>query len=57
LPPRIDPIIGQARGRIAQTLPPKAGGQRGQRGQRVEHTYERNGALAYLATGTSGIVA
>ena len=36
----------QARGRIAATLPPKAGVGRG---QRVEHTYERNGALTYLA--------
>jgi hypothetical protein len=36
----------QARGRIAQTLPPAAGVARG---QRVEHTYERNGALTYLA--------
>jgi len=36
----------QARGRIAKTLPPKAGVSRG---QRVEHTYERNGALTYLA--------
>ncbi len=36
----------QARGRIAPTLPPKAGVLRG---QRVEHTYERNGALTYLA--------
>jgi len=36
----------QARGRIAETLPPKAGVARG---QRVEHTYERNGALTYLA--------
>jgi len=36
----------QARGRIASTLPPAAGVSRG---QRVEHTYERNGALTYLA--------
>jgi hypothetical protein len=36
----------QARGRIAPTLPPKA---RVGRGQRVEHTYERHGALTYLA--------
>jgi hypothetical protein len=36
----------QARGRIAETLPPAAGVPRG---QRVEHTYERNGALTYLA--------
>jgi hypothetical protein len=36
----------QARGRIAETQPPKAGVPRG---QRVEHTYERNGALTYLA--------
>jgi len=36
----------QARGRIATTLPPKSGVARG---QRVEHTYERNGALTYLA--------
>jgi len=36
----------QARGRIAATLPPAAGVPRG---QRVEHTYERNGALTYLA--------
>jgi hypothetical protein len=36
----------QARGRIAPTLPPAAGVPRG---QRVEHTYERNGALTYLA--------
>ncbi|HEY8104703.1 MAG TPA: IS630 family transposase [Gemmatimonadales bacterium] len=36
----------QARGRIAPTLPPRA---RVPRGQRVEHTYMRNGALTYLA--------
>ena len=36
----------QARGRIAETLPPRAGVPRG---QRVEHSYERNGALTYLA--------
>ena len=36
----------QARGRIAPTLPPAPGVPRG---QRVEHTYERNGALTYLA--------
>jgi hypothetical protein len=36
----------QARGRIAPTLPPAVGVPRG---QRVEHTYERNGALTYLA--------
>jgi hypothetical protein len=36
----------QARRRIAETLPPAAGVPRG---QRVEHTYERMGALAYLA--------
>jgi hypothetical protein len=36
----------QSRGRIAPTLPPKAGVGRG---QRVEHTYERRGALTYLA--------
>jgi hypothetical protein len=36
----------QARGRIAETLPPRADVPRG---QRVEHTYERNGALTYLA--------
>ena len=36
----------QARGRIAETLPPAAGVPRG---QRVERTYERNGALTYLA--------
>ena len=36
----------QARGRIATTLPPAAGVARG---QRVEHTYERRGALTYLA--------
>jgi hypothetical protein len=36
----------QARGRIAETLPPKRGVARG---QRVEHTYERHGALTYLA--------
>jgi hypothetical protein len=36
----------QARGRIAPTLPPAAGVPRG---QRFEHTYERNGALTYLA--------
>jgi hypothetical protein len=35
-----------ARGRIAETLPPAAGVPRG---QRVEHTYERNGAVTYLA--------
>jgi hypothetical protein len=36
----------QARGRIAPTLPPTAGVGRG---QRVEHTYKRHGALTYLA--------
>ncbi len=36
----------QARRRIAQTLPPAAGVPRG---QRVEHTYKRGGALTYLA--------
>jgi hypothetical protein len=36
----------QARDRIAVTLAPFAGVPRG---QRVEHTYERNGALTYLA--------
>ncbi len=36
----------QARDRIAPTLPPRAGVPRG---QRVEHTYERKGALTYLA--------
>jgi hypothetical protein len=36
----------QARGRIAATLPPAAGMPRG---QRVEHAYERHGALTYLA--------
>jgi hypothetical protein len=36
----------QARRRIHQTLPPAAGVGRG---QRVEHTYHRGGALAYLA--------
>lgn len=36
----------QARRRIAPTLPPAAGVARG---QRVEHTYERGGALTYLA--------
>ena len=36
----------QARRRIAETLPPAAGVARG---QRVEHTYERGGALSYLA--------
>lgn len=36
----------QARHRIAPTLAPKAGVPRG---QRVEHTYERKGALTYLA--------
>jgi hypothetical protein len=36
----------QARGRIVATLPPAAGVARG---QRVEHTYKRNGALTYLA--------
>lgn len=36
----------QARDRIAKTLPPKAGVPRG---QRVEHTYKRRGALTYLA--------
>ena len=34
----------QARARIHATLPPSAG-----QGQRVEHTYERRGALTYLA--------
>lgn len=34
----------QARRRIHQTLPPAPGS----RGQRVEHTYERQGALTYL---------
>jgi len=36
----------QARDRIAPTLPPRAGVPRG---QRVEHAYERKGALTYLA--------
>ncbi|MGH2946105.1 MAG: IS630 family transposase [Solirubrobacteraceae bacterium] len=36
----------QARRRIHETLPPAPGGGRG---QRVEHTYERRGALTYLA--------
>ena len=36
----------QARRRICQTLPPAAGVPRG---QRVEHTYKRGGALTYLA--------
>jgi hypothetical protein len=36
----------QARRRIHQTLPPAAGVARG---QRVEHTYKRGGALCYLA--------
>jgi hypothetical protein len=36
----------QARQRIHETLPPAAGIGRG---QRVEHTYERGGALTYLA--------
>ncbi|HYN50239.1 MAG TPA: IS630 family transposase [Thermoleophilaceae bacterium] len=36
----------QARRRIALTLPPAPGISRG---QRVEHTYERGGALTYLA--------
>ncbi|MGZ4259951.1 MAG: transposase, partial [Solirubrobacteraceae bacterium] len=36
----------QARRRIHQTLPPAP---RAARGQRVEHTYERGGALTYLA--------
>jgi len=35
----------QARARVHETLPPAAGS----RGQRVEHTYERKGALTYLA--------
>ena len=35
----------QARSRIHQALPPSPGS----RGQRVEHTYERMGALTYLA--------
>ena len=35
----------QARSRIYGTLPPSPGS----RGQRVEHTYERTGALTYLA--------
>jgi hypothetical protein len=35
----------QARRRIHETLPPAPGS----RGQRVEHTYERRGALTYLA--------
>ena len=35
----------QARRRIHDTLPPAAGS----RGQRVEHTYKRGGALTYLA--------
>lgn len=35
----------QARARIHQTLSPSAGS----RGQRVEHTYQRRGALTYLA--------
>jgi hypothetical protein len=36
----------QARARISEILPPAAGVPRG---QRVEHTYERGGALTYLA--------
>ena len=36
----------QARDRVAETLPPTAGVPRG---QRVEHTYKRRGALTYLA--------
>lgn len=36
----------QARRRIHETLPPVPGGGRG---QRVEHTYKRGGALTYLA--------
>jgi hypothetical protein len=36
----------QARRRVCETLPPAAGVPRG---QRVEHTYERGGALCYLA--------
>lgn len=36
----------QARRRICETLPPAAGVSRG---QRVEHTYKRGGALCYLA--------
>jgi hypothetical protein len=36
----------QARDRISETLAPKAGVPRG---QRVEHTYKRRGALTYLA--------
>ena len=35
----------QARARIHETLPPAPGS----RGQRVEHTYQRRGALTYLA--------
>src|SRR6266545_3996459 len=35
----------QARGRIHETLPPAPRS----RGQRVEHTYQRRGALTYLA--------
>ncbi len=35
----------QARARIHETLPPASGS----RGQRVEHTYKRKGALSYLA--------
>ena len=35
----------QARRRIHQTFPPSTGS----RGQRVEHTYQRRGALTYLA--------
>jgi len=35
----------QARARIHEPLPPSSGS----RGQRVEHTYERRGALTYLA--------
>ncbi len=35
----------QARSRIHETLPPSTGS----RGQRVEHTYQRRGALSYLA--------
>ena len=36
----------QARRRVCETLPPAAGVARG---QRVEHTYKRGGALTYLA--------
>ncbi len=44
----------QARRRVCETLPPAAGVPRG---QRVEHTYKRGGALCTTPPGTCAVVA